>query len=68
MKKNEEKNIWEEAGIPPQNSIKMTKYSSGFGWEIKLYGEDENDIVKRIEKINKKLTEHVNKIGEKNEE
>ena len=51
------------------NSIKLSKGMKGiFSWEIKLSGDDENDILKWIKIVNEELvktyTENLNAIQE----
>ena len=45
---------------PPQkegHSIKLSKGQKGtYAWEIKIAGEDENNILERIKKVDDKLT------------
>lgn len=49
----------EEAKTPVMkegHSIKLSRGMKGvYGWEIKIAGEDENDILKRIESVDKEL-------------
>lgn len=41
-----------------QNSVKLIRGQKGnFGWEIKLIGEDETDIKKRLDILNKSMIE-----------
>ena len=36
-------------------SIKLVKNSMGYGWEIKLYKENEKSLIEEIKKINDKM-------------
>ena len=38
-----------------QNSIKLTRNSKGYNWEIKLYGDDTEAILKELKELNTKL-------------
>jgi hypothetical protein len=47
--------------LKEQNSIKLIRGQRGsFGWEIKLVGEDENDIKKRLDIINEEMVKSYN--------
>ena len=51
------------------NTIKLTKGQRGsFGWEIKLVGDDEKDILKRLDKVNKEMIESYNNLNTTKEE
>lgn len=36
-------------------SVKLTKNSLGYGWEVKLYKEDGKSLIEELKKINEKL-------------
>ena len=38
-----------------EDSVKLIKYSRGYGWEIKLHGQDMEKIVSAIDEVNKEL-------------
>lgn len=38
-----------------QNSITVKKLSKGYGWEIKVYGGDSENVISEIEKIDGEL-------------
>ena len=35
--------------------IEVKRLSKGYGWTIRLYGEDKDELLKKIRKIDKKL-------------
>ena len=40
------------------NSIKLIKgQRGGYGWEIKLIGEDEQELIQKIKMVDKELTQ-----------
>ena len=41
--------------INQKESVKLTKNSRGYGWEIKLLSDDIEKEIERLDKINKKL-------------
>ena len=40
-----------------QTSIKLMKMSKGYNWEIKFYGDDVAEILKKINETDSKLKE-----------
>lgn len=38
-----------------EDSVKLIKYSRGFGWEIKVHGKDMEKVVSTIDVVNKEL-------------
>jgi len=46
------------------NSIKLIRGQRGnYGWEIKLVGEDEKDIIKKLKEVDEELVETYIKIN-----
>lgn len=58
----------ENKSLKELNSIKLTRGQRGsFGWEIKLVGDDEIEIKKRLDNINEEMVKSydLNKKGGK---
>jgi transketolase N-terminal domain/subunit len=51
---NEEK-MFDSLLEKQEDSVKLIKYSRGFGWEIKIHGKDMSKIVSAIDEVNKEL-------------
>ena len=39
-----------------ESSVKLTKNSKGWGWEIKIYDMNPDNILKQVKKLNDELT------------
>jgi hypothetical protein len=45
----------DEISIQQKNSIKLMKMSKGYNWEIKVISDNPDEIIPKIEELNKRL-------------
>lgn len=50
--------IVQDITFPPQSSIKLIKYSKGYGWEIKRYSDDLDAAFNEVVKMNEQMRKH----------
>jgi hypothetical protein len=56
--KDVKEKLVEAVVIPPQSSIKLTKYAKGYGWEIKIYCDDLTKCVDDVKALDKKMRDN----------